>query len=55
MNIVGFSSTSTNNASSVILSASYTEGMIVNPDSVFFIDFDTTSSRGMVTDFYDGT
>ena len=55
MDIVGFSSTATNNASSVSLSASYTEGMIVNPVSAFYIDFDTTSARGMVTDFYDGS
>ena len=55
MDIVGFSSTATNNASSVSLSASYTEGMIINPDSAFYIDFDTTSVKGMVTDFYDGS
>lgn len=53
MNISGFSNSTTYTTSSSSLSASYTEGMIVNPDSPFYIDFDTTSSKGMVTTFFD--
>jgi hypothetical protein len=53
MNISGFANTTTYSASSSGLSASYTEGMIVNPDSPFYIDFDTASSKGMVTTFFD--
>jgi hypothetical protein len=55
MNVSGFSNTTAYTTQSDVLSATYTEGMIVNQDNTFYIDFDTTSLRGMVTTFYDGS